>query len=126
MQGLDELTDECRRLVDPEDADLIRGGQEAFVTKLAAARLTNRQRRFVLAYIKQPFGARAARNAGYSHNRARQQAYDNLRKPHIRRLIEQGLHAYFQECGIPASPIPPDACWMLPELRCKSHKRGEF
>lgn len=68
---------------------------EAFRVELAAARLTERQRRFVAAFIERPFGAAAARAADYSPRRARQQAYDNLRKPHIRRLIEQALDVEF-------------------------------
>jgi hypothetical protein len=64
---------------------------EAFAADLAAATLTDRQRRFVAAFIARPVGAAAARAAGYSPRRDRQQAYDNLRKPPIRRLIEQAL-----------------------------------
>ncbi len=68
-----------------------------FRAKLAATRLTDRQRRFVVAYIKRPVGARAARAARYSRNRARQQSYDNLRKPRIRALIDEARGIEFQD-----------------------------
>jgi phage terminase small subunit len=53
--------------------------------------LTNMQRRFILAYLKHLNGSKAARVAGYSVKCAHQQAYENMRKPKIRRIIDKGL-----------------------------------
>jgi hypothetical protein len=50
----------------------------------------------VTEYLKLPSGAMAARTAGYSPNRDRQQAYDNFRQPKIRRLVERALHLQYQ------------------------------
>lgn len=53
--------------------------------------LTNKQRRFVLAHLRYLNGSKAARVAGYSVRCAHQQAYENMRKPKIRRIIDKGL-----------------------------------
>jgi hypothetical protein len=58
---------------------------------LEDAKLTEKQRRFVLAYLKYLNGSKAARIAGYSVKCAHQQAYENQRKPKIRRIIDRGL-----------------------------------
>ena len=56
-------------------------------------RLTDKQRRFVDAYVNNGGnGAEAIRNAGYNcgtDNSARSQASENLKKPHIILAIEQ-------------------------------------
>lgn len=51
-------------------------------------KLTRKQRRFCHAHVKHGNGARAAREAGYSHRTAREMAHENLTKPHIADYIE--------------------------------------
>ncbi len=58
---------------------------------LEDAKLTKKQRRFVLAYLRYLNGSKAARIAGYSVKCAHQQAYENHRKPKIRRIIDKGI-----------------------------------
>lgn len=53
--------------------------------------LTLLQLRFVLAYLRYLYGSEAARVAGYSVRCAHQQAYENMRKPKIRRIIDKGM-----------------------------------
>ncbi len=81
----------------------------AFAVTLAATPLTARQRRFVAEYIKLLSGAKAARAAGYSPHRDRQQAYDSLRKPKIKRLVERALYLDQRDCYVRAGLIPPNA-----------------
>ncbi len=90
-----------------------------FGLKLAAARLTERQRLFVVQYLAAPCGAKAARAAGYSPNRDRQQAYDNLRKPTIRRLVRQALHLHQRGCYVRAGLVLPNATRIPRHLRYK-------
>ncbi|SFV31285.1 phage terminase small subunit [Devosia crocina] len=52
-------------------------------------RLTEREARFCEEYLVDLNGAAAARRAGYSENTAREIAYENLTKPHIRLRIRQ-------------------------------------
>lgn len=54
-------------------------------------RETNRQKVFVERYTTHWNGARAAREAGYSSKTAKEMAYENLTKPHIRVAIEAKL-----------------------------------
>lgn len=54
-----------------------------------AARLTARQAAFVTEYFVDFNGTQAAIRAGYSAATAHQAAYENLRKPEIRRLIAE-------------------------------------
>ncbi len=61
------------------------------VEMLEDAKLTKKQRRFVLAYLKYLNGSKAARIAGYSVKCAYQQAYENQCKPKIRRIIDKGI-----------------------------------
>lgn len=58
---------------------------------LECAKLTKKQGWFVLAYLRYLNGSKAARIAGYSVKCAHQQAYENQRKPKIRRIIDRGL-----------------------------------
>jgi hypothetical protein len=90
-----------------------------FDVKFAAARLTERQRLFVVQYLTAPCGAKAARAAGYSPNRDRQQAYDNLRKPKIRRLVRQALYLHQRAWYVRAGLMPPDATRIPRHLRYK-------
>ena len=53
--------------------------------------LTRRQERFVVEFLRTLNGARAARLAGYSPKRARQQAHDNVSKRYIKLRIEARL-----------------------------------
>ena len=55
--------------------------------------MTNMQLRFIEEYIKCPNGSEAARRAGYSPRTAHQIAYENLRKPHIRKIIQKAFRA---------------------------------
>ena len=54
---------------------------------MTAIKPTNKQSNFIAEYLQCLNGAKAARRAGYSVRSARQQAYENLRKPHIRDVI---------------------------------------
>lgn len=89
----------------------------AFAQRLNDARLTDRQRRFVAEYLNCLTGTKAARRAGYSSNRARQQAYDNLRKPRIRRLIRRGLYLQERDGFVRIGLMEPHEKRIPPELR---------
>ena len=65
---------------------------EIIAKMLADRKLTRKQRRFIVAYLKCLTGSEAARWAGYSPRSAHQQAYENLRKPNIKRIIERALN----------------------------------
>lgn len=54
-------------------------------------KLTPRQNYFVARYLVHFNGARAARESGYSPNTAREMAYENLAKPHIKAEISRLL-----------------------------------
>ncbi|UCS93769.1 terminase small subunit [Echinicola marina] len=51
--------------------------------------LTDKENLFVTYYCKSYNAADAARKAGYSPRLARQQGYENMAKPHIKKLIER-------------------------------------
>ena len=92
----------------------------AFAAKLALTPLTDRQRWFVAAYLRLPCGAKAARAAGYSPRRDRQQAYDNLRKPKIRRLVQRAFYLDLRDLYVRMGFMPPDAKRIPREERDKS------
>tara|TARA_R100000388_G_C7229660_1_gene153874 strand:- start:875 stop:1306 length:432 start_codon:yes stop_codon:yes gene_type:complete len=52
-------------------------------------KLTTKEQLFVMEYLACNSGAEAARRAGYSENAAKEIAYENLTKPHIKNAIEQ-------------------------------------
>lgn len=60
---------------------------------MAAQKLTLKQERFVTEYLKSGNATDAADKAGYKQGRQSLavQAYENLRKPNIRKAIEQAL-----------------------------------
>ena len=58
---------------------------------LSSKRYTKKQRVFMIEYLRCLTGTKAARRAGYSHRCAHQQAYENLRKPKIRRAIDKAF-----------------------------------
>jgi len=78
------------------------------VEGLDAAKLTGKQKRFVQEYLVVLDGTKAARKAGYSLNCAYQQAYENLRKPKIRRIIDRAFHIRNRACLIRARIIAPN------------------
>ena len=49
--------------------------------------LTLKQEKFVSRYIESGNGAQAAREAGYKHDNAKQQATENLAKPYLQQAI---------------------------------------
>lgn len=55
--------------------------------------LTDKQRLFIEEYLVDLNGAAAARRAGYSPDTAKEMAYENLTKPHIRGEIDRRLNA---------------------------------
>ena len=59
-------------------------------------------------------GSEVARRAGYSIKCAHQQAYENLRKPKIKEIIDRGLAAQTRAVCIKAGIIGPDED--LPEI----------
>ncbi len=107
----------------PREADVRRDAGpklwRAFDAKFASARLTERQRLFVTQYLTRPCGAKAARAAGYSPNRDRQQAYDNLHKPKIMRLVRQALYLHRRGCYVRAGLVLPNATRIPRHLRYK-------
>jgi len=78
------------------------------VEELDAAKLTAKQKRFVQEYLVILDGTKAARKAGYSLNCAHQQAYENLRKLKIRRIIDHAFHIRSRACLIRARIIGPN------------------
>lgn len=62
--------------------------------------LTERQRRFVDAYADHGVGARAARQAGYSEDTAREIAHENLSKPHIVEAIKIRRKELVEQAGV--------------------------
>jgi hypothetical protein len=52
------------------------------------ARLSIKQERFVKEYARNGNGAEAARKAGYKPKAAKEIGYENLTKPHIKRLAD--------------------------------------
>jgi phage terminase small subunit len=63
--------------------------------------LTDKQRAFVLEYVKDFNGTQAAIRAGYSEDSASEIAYENLRKPQIRQQIDR----HFEDMGLTADRI---------------------
>ena len=63
--------------------------QQVVVDEEQERKLTDRQERFVVAFLGCANGAEAARTAGYSEKTAREMAYENLSKPHIALAIKR-------------------------------------
>ncbi|KAB7730150.1 hypothetical protein F5984_13285 [Rudanella paleaurantiibacter] len=59
----------------------------------APKKLTPKERKFVERYALHLNGARAAREAGYSEATAKETAYENLTKPHIKEALAPLLEA---------------------------------
>ena len=55
--------------------------------------MTKMQLRFIEEYLECLNATEAARRAGYSPKTAHQIAYENIRKPHIRRIIRKAINA---------------------------------
>jgi len=55
--------------------------------------MTKMQLRFIEEYLDCLNATEAARRAGYSPRTAHQVAYENMRKPHIRRVIQKAINA---------------------------------
>ena len=62
--------------------------------------LTSLQQRFIYEYAKCGNGSKAARLAGYSPNAARQQAYENLQKPHVRGALSAHAAVSYDDIGL--------------------------
>ncbi len=71
------------------------------VAQANSPNLTDKQRAFVLEYVKDWNGTQAAIRAGYSEDSASEIAYENLRKPQIRQLIDR----HFEDMGLTADRI---------------------
>ena len=54
-------------------------------------KLTYKQAMFVQEYLVDLNGTQAAIRAGYSENSAKEQAHENLTKPHIQKAIEEAM-----------------------------------
>jgi hypothetical protein len=61
-----------------------------------------RHERFVEAFLRDPNGARAARDAGYSERSAKTIARDLLKRPDIRAAIDEGRARYKETLGLDA------------------------
>ncbi len=72
---------------------------------LGDPKLTQKQRRFVLAYLKFLNGSKAARVAGYSVKCAHQQAYENQGKPKIKQIIDKGIELRYTVFAVDAAVI---------------------
>ena len=75
------------------------------MAKIARKTLTDKESKFVAAYLRHFNAARAAREAGYSVKTARQTGHENLTKPHIRDAIRKAL----DEEGITAERVKVEA-----------------
>ena len=64
------------------------------------ARLTRKQQRFVEEYLIDLNATQAAIRAGYSANTAKEIAYENLTKPHIRARVDEALAERSKRTGI--------------------------
>jgi hypothetical protein len=75
-------------------------------------KLTEKQEDFCLAYVRNGGnGTAAARDAGYSANTAREQAYEVLRLPHVRHRIISVTREVFTEDAVMARDVMVDlAC----------------
>ncbi len=82
--------------------------------ELEAGSFTGKQRSFIKEYLKCSNGSEAARRAGYSIKCAYQHAYENLRKPKIKDIIDRGLAAQIRAVCIKAGIIGLDED--LPEM----------
>ena len=80
--------------------------------------LTPKQQRFAEEYLVDMNATQAAIRAGYSERTAYRTGCDNLKKPHIRVLIERGMEARSEKTGI-------DAQWVLDELEKQYGKCDE-
>jgi len=84
---------------------------------LNAAKLTKKQRRFILAFLRHLNGSKAARIAGYSVKCAYQQAYENLRKSKIRSIVDEGIRLQYTGWAVDPAVIndvgggEPEKCW---------------
>lgn len=67
--------------------------------------VTDKQARFIEEYPVDFNGTAAAIRAGYSEKTAAQQAYENLRKPHIARAIEQRIKHLSAQAGWDAQRV---------------------
>jgi len=95
--------------IQPQPIDIGPKLWQAFGERLASAPLTALQRRFVVEYLRLLCGAKAARAAGYSPNRDRQQAYDNLPKPKIKRLVQRAQYLRRRDWQVEMGFMSPDA-----------------
>lgn len=95
---------------------------QAFAKRLHDTRLTDRQRRFVAEYLNCLTGIKAARGAGCSPNRAGQQAYENLRKPRIRRLVQREVYLQERDGLVRMRLLEPHERRVPPELRQVRYK----
>ena len=59
--------------------------------------LTLKQEKFVSRYIESGNGAQAAREAGYKHDNAKQQATENLAKPYLQQAIATKRNQLMQD-----------------------------
>ena len=62
-------------------------------------KLTDKQKVFVLAYCRCFNGAKAAREAGYSEDIARQIAHENMTKPYISAAISEKMEEWGMSAG---------------------------
>src|SRR5215475_367854 len=59
--------------------------------RMARAKLSIRQQRFVQEYAHLGNAAEAARKAGYKPKAAKEMGYENLTKPHVKAAVDQEL-----------------------------------
>lgn len=66
------------------------------------ASLTDKQRRFCEEYVVDLNGTQAAIRAGYSQDSAKEIAYENLTKPHVRKFVDHLKNNLSEATGITA------------------------
>ena len=72
-------------------------------------KLTPKQKLFIQEYLVDLNGTQAAIRAGYSAKTACEMANENLRKPHVKKYLEEAKEERSQKVGITAE-------WVLNEL----------
>jgi len=82
--------------------------EELIERQKQTTRLTVRQWRFIEEFLKCLNRSEAARRSDYSIKRAHQQAYENLKKREIRRIIDDALELETGARLIAARIIGPD------------------
>jgi len=83
--------------------------QQRFDGEVGEARLTVKQARFALEYVKDGNATRAAVRAGYSDASAGEIGYENLTKPHVLAAVSAALHRHLANLDLSVERIIQEA-----------------